>query len=149
VPSADKPAEEPGEAKPQEVPSTRPRTIEEARLHLLAISEDADISNLAALADPKFGLEFVYRPEGKRARRSKLPLDRTALYAEFGEHVPWRPQMYVNSLVKEFEPAAVKVDAAKLTVVYTPDAAFGIDFIFKKNGEELVLTQISTWDQEP
>lgn len=60
---------------------------------------------------------------------------------------PTRP--VVASLTAEFEPAAVKADPAKLTVAYAPDAAFGIDFIFKKSGEELVLTRISAWDEEP
>lgn len=138
-----------GEAKPTEIPETRPRTIEAARLHLLAISEDGDLSNLAALADPKFGLEFVYRSEGKRARRSRLPLDRTRLLAEFGDRVPWRPQMYVATMNEGFEPADVKVDPAKLTVAFAPGGYYGLDFVFKRSGEALVLTQISAWDVEP
>lgn len=149
IPVPPDPPAEPSEAPPQKVPETRPRTIEEARTHMLAISADRDLSKLAALADPKRGLEFVYRSEGKRARRSKLPLDPTALAAEFGEREPWRPQQYVSSFTAEYEPGSIKLDAARLTVVYEPDAAFGIDFIFKKQGEELVLAQISAWDQEP
>jgi hypothetical protein len=138
-------------AKPV-IPATRPKTLAEARDHLVAIAANDQLGALAKLVDGT-ALETTYQHEskGKKKKASLSTADEAKLAAGFrGEE--WKPIHYVGALADDYDPKLAErlvLDEKASTIRYEPDGAFTVTFRFAKKGEELVLVGIDTYDEEP
>lgn len=148
-----KAAEPAAPAKPT-IPAARPKTLEEAREHLIAIAANAQLGALAKLVDgEKLETTHQHESKGKKKKGSLSTADEAKLAAEFrGE--PWKPIHYVSGIPDDFRGVdelrkQLVLDEANQAIRYEPDGAFTVTFRFARKGEELVLVGIDTYDEEP
>jgi hypothetical protein len=140
-------------AKPA-IPAKRPKTLAEARDHLVAIAANNQLGALAKLVDgPKLETTHQHESKGKKKKHGLPTADEAKLAAEFrGEE--WKPIHYVSGIPDDFRSveqlnAQLVLDEAANTIRYEPDGAFTVTFRFAEKGEELVLVGIDTYDEEP
>lgn len=148
-----KAATPPADAKPA-IPATRPKTLTEARDHLVAIAANNQLGALAKLVDgTELEITHQHESKGKKKKSKVSTADEAKLAGEFhGE--PWKPIHYVSGFPDDFRGVEAMnqqlvLDEAANTIRYEPDGAFTVTFRFAKKGEELVLVGIDTYDEEP